>query len=90
MKVDVRIVILMLGAAAFWKVPGLQGHTVFLLLIHVVLVLLKFFAVIGVAAAVLIGIVAWCESYQEKWEEVRESREPKKNSQIGGGLGYAR
>lgn len=87
MKVDVRIVILMLGAVMFWKVPGPRAHTaVFLLLIQVVLVVFKFLAVIGVASVILIGtIAAW-----GKWQNWREGREAKKNSRVGGGLGYAR
>jgi hypothetical protein len=75
MKVDVRIAILMLGAMILWKVPGHRGQAkVILLLIHIVLGVLKYLTVIGVASMVLVGIVAgW-----EEWRRRRKERKAKK------------
>jgi ABC-type protease/lipase transport system fused ATPase/permease subunit len=87
MKDTVRILAFILGASILSKVPGLrQPKAVLFWLIRVILEVLKFLAFIGVAAVVLIVGMA----VLDEWRNRREGREAKKNSRIGGGLGYAR
>jgi hypothetical protein len=74
MKDTVRIVAFILGVAVLSKVPGLrQPGAILFWLIRVILEVLKFLAVIGVAAAVLAGsIAAWGEL--QIWREDREEK----------------
>ncbi len=75
MKDTVRIVFFILVVAVLSKVPGLaQPEAVLFWLIRVILGVLKFLAVIGVSAVMLIGaIAAWGER-----QNSREDREAKK------------
>jgi 3-methyladenine DNA glycosylase Mpg len=74
MKDTVRIVAFILGVAVLSKVPGLrQPGAVLFWLIRVILDVLKFLAVTGVAAVVLVGaIAAWGEF--QIWREDREEK----------------
>jgi len=75
MKDTVRIVVFILAVAVLSKVPWLrQPEAVLFWLIRVILGVLKFLAVIGVAAVVLVGsMAAWGE-----WQNSREDLEAKK------------
>jgi hypothetical protein len=75
MKDTVRVLAFILGVAVLSKVSGLrQPEAVLFWLIRVILGVLKFLAVIGVAAVVLVGAIAgW-----EEWQNSQEGRAAKK------------
>jgi hypothetical protein len=75
MKVDVKIVIVVLAVVIVLKVPELRDPWAgLLLLLGIIGVVCKFLAVVGVGAAVGIGsMVGW-----DRWQNWREGREAKK------------
>jgi hypothetical protein len=78
MRITARILTLMFGLAVLWKVPGLRGHAAVLLwLVGIFLGVLKFLAVIGIAAAALVGSIAGWGAWLEWWEgrEAKRARQ---------------
>jgi hypothetical protein len=75
MKDTVRVLAFILVVVVLSKVPGLrQPEAVLFWLIRVILGVLKFLAVVGVSATVLVGAIAgW-----EEWRNSLEGREAKK------------